>query len=134
MYMYSFYSVTIMTTISKGSCDVKIYWVTQNMKRKVYAIMQKYYFVFYPHTGPDPGFSIRGGVDPFWGGFGLQRGHFSVKMYAKMKELGPGHRHAPPRSAYDILLLGHGTFKGVTNSDSYIWKKCLKPLRNYYLH
>ena len=31
----------------------------------------------------------RGGIDPFWGGFGLQRGHFSVKMYAKMKELGP---------------------------------------------
>ena len=39
-----------------------------------------------------------GGVDPFWGGFGLQRGHFSVKMYAKTKELGPvgGVRwHAP---------------------------------------
>ena len=40
-------------------------------------------------TGPDPGFSI-GGRGPIWGGgFGLQRGHFSVKMYAKMKELGP---------------------------------------------
>ena len=37
------------------------------------------------------------------GGFGLQRGHFSVKMYAKTKELGPVggvRRHAPPRSAY----------------------------------
>ena len=40
----------------------------------------------------------RGGVDPFWGGFGLQCGHFSVKMYAKTKELGPVggvRRHAP---------------------------------------
>ena len=49
MYMYSFYSVTTMTTISKGSCDVKIYWLTQTMKRDVYAMMQKYYFVFYPY-------------------------------------------------------------------------------------
>ena len=47
--MYSFYSVTTMTTISKGSCDVKIYWLTQTMKRDVYATMQKYYFVFYPY-------------------------------------------------------------------------------------
>ena len=47
--MYSFYSVTTMTTISKGSCDVKIYWLTQTMKRDVYAMMQKYYFVFYPY-------------------------------------------------------------------------------------
>ena len=39
-------------------------------------------------TGPDPGFSI-GGHGPILGGFDLQRGHFSVKMYAKMKELGP---------------------------------------------
>ena len=44
-------------------------------------------------SGPDPGFSVGGGgggggVDPFWGGFGLQCGYFSVKMYAKMKELG----------------------------------------------
>ena len=56
------------------------------------------------NTGPDPGFSV-GGVDPFWGGFGLQRGHFSVKMYAKTKELGPvgGRASArPPRSAYGI--------------------------------
>ena len=28
-------------------------------------------------------------MDPFWGGFGLQHGHFVVKMYAKTKELGP---------------------------------------------
>ena len=44
-----------------------------------------------------------GGMDPFWGGFGLQRGHFSEKMYAKMKELGPEGGFAPgtpPRSAY----------------------------------
>ena len=40
-------------------------------------------------AGPDPGFSVGGGMDPFWGGFGLQRGYFSVKMYAKTKELGP---------------------------------------------
>ena len=31
----------------------------------------------------------RGGVDPFWGDFGLQHGHLSVKMYAKMRVLGP---------------------------------------------
>ena len=37
----------------------------------------------------------RGDVDPFWGGFDLQRGHFSVKMYAKMKELGPVGAHVP---------------------------------------
>ena len=48
-----------------------------------------------------------GGMDPFWGGggFGLQRGHFSVKMYAKTKELGPvgGRTPAcPPRSAYAV--------------------------------
>ena len=45
----------------------------------------------------------RGDVDPFLGGFGFQRGHFSVKMYAKTKELGPvGGRvlACPPRSAY----------------------------------
>ena len=36
----------------------------------------------------------RGGIDPFWGGFGLQRGHFSVKMYAKTKEFGPVGGHA----------------------------------------
>ena len=52
-----------------------------------------------PYSGPDPGFSI-GGRGPILGGFGLQHGHFSVKMYAKMKELGPVlggvHWHAPP--------------------------------------
>ena len=40
----------------------------------------------------------RGGRGPILGGFGLQRGHFSVKMYAKMKELGPVggvRRHGP---------------------------------------
>ena len=31
----------------------------------------------------------RGGRGPILGGFGLQRRHFSVKMYAKTKELGP---------------------------------------------
>ena len=41
-----------------------------------------------------------------WGGGGgvdLRRGHFSVKMYAKMKELGPMAGHAPhPRSANGV--------------------------------
>ena len=53
-------------------------------------------------SGPDPGFSV-GGVDPFWWGFGLQRGYFSVKMYAKTKELGPvggACAGTPPRSTY----------------------------------
>ena len=36
-------------------------------------------------------------VDPFRGGFGLQRGHFSVKMYAKTKELGPVGGRVPAR-------------------------------------
>ena len=31
-----------------------------------------------------------GGLDPFWGGgVDLRCGHFSVKRYVKMKELGP---------------------------------------------
>ena len=34
-------------------------------------------------------------MDPFWVGFGLQRGHFSVKIYAKMKELDPVGGCAP---------------------------------------
>ena len=38
-------------------------------------------------AGPDPGFP-RGGHGRIWG-VGLQRGHFSVKMYVKTKELGP---------------------------------------------
>ena len=48
--------------------------------------------------------SHRGGVDPL-GGVDPRCGHFSVKMYMKMKELGPvggGVRPArprPPRSA-----------------------------------
>ena len=51
---------------------------------------------------------FRRGRGPILGvGFGLQHGHFSVKMYAKTKELGPVgggvRRHAPPppRSAYE---------------------------------
>ena len=39
----------------------------------------------------------RGGRGPILGGFGLQCGHFSVKMYAKMKELGPVGGRAPAR-------------------------------------
>ena len=38
----------------------------------------------------DPGFPVGGGVHPLGGGWrGPRHGHFSVKMYAKMKELGP---------------------------------------------
>ena len=49
--------------------------------------------------------SRRGGRAPVRGAVYLRRGHFSVKMYAKTKELGPiggggaCARHAPPRSA-----------------------------------
>ena len=46
--------------------------------------------------------SRRGGRAPVRGGVDLRRGHFSVKMYVKTKELGPmgGARRArPPRSA-----------------------------------
>ena len=51
------------------------------------------------HTGPDPGFSVGGGRGPILGGggVGLQRGLFSVKMYAKTKELGPVGGRAPAR-------------------------------------
>ena len=43
----------------------------------------------------DPGFPVGGGVDPL-GGMDPWRRHFSVNMYAKMKELDPvGTRHAP---------------------------------------
>ena len=55
-------------------------------------------------------------MDPFWGGFGLQRGHFSVKMYAKMKELGPVGGRAPARPldppmvyAFSVSLSGDET-------------------------
>ena len=71
-------------------------------------------------AGLDPGFSV-GGHGPIWGGgFGLQRGHFSVKMYAKMKELGPvgGHvpAHLPRRSAYALCEL-----RCMNLSDSHTW-------------
>ena len=39
-------------------------------------------------TVADPGFPV-GGHAPIRGGVDLRRGHFLVKMYAKMKELGP---------------------------------------------
>ena len=41
----------------------------------------------------DPGFPA-GGVDPL-GECGPLMGHFSVKMYAKIKELGPWGVHRP---------------------------------------
>ena len=52
-------------------------------------------FLYAHIAGPDPGFSVGGGRGPILGGFGLQRGHFSVKMYVKMKELGPVGGRAP---------------------------------------
>ena len=53
-----------MTTISKDSCDVKIYWLTQTMKRDVYAMMQKYYFVFYPYIFTRSHFHTCSTVEP----------------------------------------------------------------------
>ena len=57
----------------------------------------------------DQGFPI-GGHAPIRGGVDLRCGHFSVKMYAKTKELGPigGVRRArlPPRSANASDLKG----------------------------
>ena len=48
----------------------------------------------------DPGFPV-GGACTHWGGVDLRCGHFLVKMYAKMKELGPiggaCAGHAPPQ-------------------------------------
>ena len=50
------------------------------------------------YTVADPGFPV-GGVCTRWGGMDLRCGYFLVKMYAKMKELGPiggaCARHAP---------------------------------------
>ena len=50
-----------------------------------------------PTSGPDPGFPI-GGHGPIFREGWPPSGHFSVKMYAKMKELGPvgGHVLACP--------------------------------------
>ena len=49
----------------------------------------------------DPGFPVQG-CGPIRGAVDLRCRHFSVKMYPKMKELGPVGGHAlgmPPRSA-----------------------------------
>ena len=49
-----------------------------------------------PQAVADPGFPI-GGCGPIWGAVDLQQGCFSVKMYVKMKELGPvGGMHLVP--------------------------------------
>ena len=47
--------------------------------------------------------SRRGGVHPL-GGVDLQRGHFLVKMYAKMKELGPIGGRAPGMPPLDLPM------------------------------
>ena len=57
-------------------------------------------FTFYKmrsNTVADPGFPVEGRA-PVRGGVDLRRGHFSGKIYAKMKELGPirGVRRARP--------------------------------------
>ena len=61
-------------------------------------------------AGPDPGFSVVGGSWTHFGagggGVGLQREHFSVKMYAKTKELGPVGGRAPARSPLDPPMRG----------------------------
>ena len=73
---------------------------------KIFGILYislRYIYISGCTAGPDPEFSAGGGRGPILGGFGLKRGHFSVKMYAKTKELGPvgGMRwHAPSRFAY----------------------------------
>ena len=46
-------------------------------------------------TVADPGFPVGGGVHLLGGDVDLRRGHFSVKMYMKTKELGPIGGHAP---------------------------------------
>ena len=64
-------------------------------------------------------------MDPFWGGFGLQRGHFSVKMYAKTKELGPvggGRASARPTPPPPQIRL----WKSIYLSAQYNYKIILK--------
>ena len=61
-----------------------------------------------PIAVADPGFPV-GGRAPVRGGMDLRRRCFSVKMYVKMKELGPigGGVHParpPPRSANELSL------------------------------
>ena len=59
------------------------------------------YLAVKPNPVVDPEFPIKECVDPL-GDVNLRRRPFSVKMYAKMKELGPVRartRRTPPRSA-----------------------------------
>ena len=46
------------------------------------------YLAVKPNPVVDPEFPVKGDVDPL-GDVNLRRRPFSVKMYAKMKELGP---------------------------------------------
>ena len=50
--------------------------------------------------------SRRGGRAPIWGGVDLRCGHFSVKMYAKTKELGPIGGRAPGTAPLDPPMSG----------------------------
>ena len=46
----------------------------------------------------DPGFPVGEGMHLLGGGMDLRHRHFLMKMYAKMKELGPiGGMHPPPQ-------------------------------------
>ena len=56
----------------------------------------------------DPGFPIRG-VHP-WGGVDLRCRHFSVKMYAKMKKLGPIGEGVCPARPPDLPMVLYGQF------------------------
>ena len=60
----------------------------------------------------DPGFPV-GGAPSRWGGADLQRGCYSEKTYAKMKELDPVGRRvlaAPPGSANAWVILAEQNF------------------------
>ena len=58
------------------------------------------------NTGPDPGFSVGGGVDPFWGGFLPPTWALFSENVCKNKRIGSCRGRAParppPRSAYAI--------------------------------
>ena len=67
-------------------------------------------------SGPvaDPGFLVGGGggVHPLGGGMDLRHGHFLVKMYAKMKELGPMPMPMPHPPMWTIGLWMVGLLDG----------------------
>ena len=70
------------------------------------ATMSSFFFDYYPIAVADPRIPVGGGRAPVREGVDLRHGHFSVKMYAKMKELGPIGGRAPgtlpPRSTNEL--------------------------------